>query len=120
MFRNKTIWFLFFILLISVFLFNYSNKVKVEYSSNTTVKQKPSSENNKQLIEPITISSQQPKTALVEETSNEGNIVECSLESFVEAEEDIEGQLPHFQSLSSSTSQDRQLEYILFAQLPDK
>jgi hypothetical protein len=120
MFRNKTIWFLFFILLISVFIFNYSNKVKVEYSSNTTVKQKPSSENNKQLIEPITISSQQPKTALVEETSNEGNIVECSLESFVEAEEDIEAQLQHFQSLSSSTSQDRQLEYILFAQLPDK
>jgi hypothetical protein len=117
MFRNKTIWFLFFISLISAFLFNY-NKVKVEYSSNTTVTQKPSSEKNKQLIKPITISSQQPKAALVEEASNEGDIIECSQESFVEEEGYIEAQQQHFQSLSSSTSQDRQLEYVLFAQLP--
>ena len=118
MLRNKTIWFLFFILLISAFFFIYTNKV--EYSSHTAVTKKPSSEKNKQLIEPITISAQKPKTVLGEETSNEGNIVECSLESFVEEEVDIEAQLQHFQSLSRSTSQDRQLEYILFAQLPDK
>ena len=120
MLKNNKAWFLFFILLISAFFFNYTNKVKVDYASNTTVTKNPSSGENKQLIEPITLNSQQPKAKLVEEASNEENIIECSQESFVEEEEDIEAQLQHFQSLSSSTSQDRQLEYILFAQLPDK
>jgi hypothetical protein len=118
MFKNKKTWFLFFILLISAFFFKYTNKDN--FASNTRVTQNPTSEKNKQLIEPITLHSQQPKAKLVEEASNEEDIIECSLESFVEEEEDIEVQLQHFQSLSSSTSQDRQLEYILFAQLPDK
>ncbi|MCW8833990.1 MAG: hypothetical protein OQK09_05440 [Colwellia sp.] len=117
MFSRKTIWFLIFILVISLFLFNI-NTVKVELFSNNTVIQSPSPENNKQIIEPLTKSSQQPKAVLVEEASNEGYIVECSQESFVEEEGYIEAQQQYLQSLFNSTSQDRQLEYVLFAQLP--
>jgi hypothetical protein len=103
MLKNNKTWFLFFILLISAFFFNYTNKVKVDYASNTTVTKNPSSGENKQLIEPITLNSQQPKAKLVKEASNEENIIECSQESFLEKEGYIEAHLQHFQSLSSST-----------------
>lgn len=50
MFKNKKTWFLFFILLISAFFFKYTNKVN--FASNTRVTQNPTSEINKQLLEP--------------------------------------------------------------------
>jgi len=119
MFSNKKLLFIISLICIAAFLFIYSDKPDVKSLSKTTGAAIPFSENNNQSINSIAVNPKQPQVELIDDISNDDYIVECDPASLIEEDSYFEIQQQYLKSLSNSTSQDRLLEYVLYAELPE-
>ncbi|MBO1255521.1 hypothetical protein J3L16_07480 [Alteromonas sp. 5E99-2] len=118
MFRNKTLLFVTALVFIATLFFHHGDTAKVYPVEKLADMVIPISDNDKQRIDSIPESYQQPQIELSTDESNKGLIIECDLEDSLEDDGHVDIQQQYLNSLFNSTSQDRLLEYALFAVPP--
>lgn len=121
MIDNKTFLFILILLLacLLIFFVNFSNEKKVPHLSNTLEPVPTAPEKNNQLIIPVTPNLSPPKANRIKVSTNDDYIVTCESESLIEEPEYFREQQQYLNSLYDSPSQDRLLEYVLFAEIPE-
>jgi len=108
-----------FACLAGLFFINYCNKPEVKSLTTDIEPVFSFPEDSNQLIDSITQSLKRPQTERIDDITNDDYIVECESKSLIKEEGNIESQQQYLKSLYNSTSQDRRLEYALYAELPE-